>query len=204
MWRLLFASCLVALLLPAQAFSARLSDEQLTPLVSTWKSDALVAFVAPSELTMRDAYCSQDRLIALLEPTFGRAVGWKVAATSTAVQAAVRGGPTWGVLLDKMIEPERSDPIRLAAGLRNFEADLILQVRDDGINDARSPLEILEHLSNFVPLIELPNASNVVLAPGYTMSPALLAVLNSAGRQGVVGKAVPLKPSWEWVIALVR
>jgi hypothetical protein len=35
-----------------------------------------------------------------------------------------------------MIETEQSQPMKLVTGLRNFEADIILQVQDDGINNA--------------------------------------------------------------------
>ena len=192
----------IAMTMSSGAFGECLTDQQLAPLVSTWKDDAPVSFSVPAELSIADANCSQDRFITLLTPAFGKIVGWKVAATSAAVQAAVRGGPTRGVLLEKMMDAEQSQPMKLVAGLRNFEADLILQVKDDGINTANSPLEIIEHLSHFIPFIELPNAAATFLPSGFKMTPALLTTINSVGRQGVVGKPVPLTASWAWVIAL--
>ncbi|MFO1109371.1 MAG: hypothetical protein U1E61_09330 [Bradyrhizobium sp.] len=179
-----------------------LTDRQLAPLVSAWADDPSVKVSLPSDLTMADAQCSQGRLVTLLGPAFGKVVGWKVAATSSNVQAAIRGGPTRGVLLEKMLIAESPEAVKLIAGLRNFEADLILQVRDAGINDAQTPLEIMQHLSNFVPFIELPNVPASFLAAGTTMTPAILTTINSVGRQGIVGKAIPLKASWDWVIAL--
>jgi 2-keto-4-pentenoate hydratase len=184
------------------ANAACLTDQQLQPLAAAWKDDTKASWTAPTDLSMADALCSQDRFVALLQPAFGKLIGWKVAATSVAVQANVRGGPTRGALLEKMLVEESSAPVKLMAPLRGFEADLILQVKDDGINSAVTPVEILQHLSNMVPFIELPGAAAQQLAAGYTMSPALLTAINSVARQGIVGKPIPMTASWDWVIAL--
>ena len=63
-------------------------------------------------------------------------------------------------------------------------------------------MEIMQHLSNMVPFIEMPNAAAQQFAAGYTMSPALLTLYNSAARQGIVGKPIPMTATWDWVIAL--
>src|SRR5262245_46676716 len=182
--------------------AACLSDQQYESVIAAVKSEKTGAtFNFPADTSLADAQCSQDRFVAMLEPTLGRRVGWKVAATSVAIQTAVRGGPTRGALLEKMLVVESAAPMKLSP-LRNLEADLILEVKDDGINDAVTPLEIVQHLSNLVPFIELPNAAARMLAPGFTNSPAFLTSLNSAAREGVVGKAVPMVGNWDWVIAL--
>lgn len=199
-WGVALAAPILASAAPAMA--ACLTEQQLAPLVAAWKDDGKANFTVPTDVSLADAVCSQDRFSALLAPSLGRIVGWKVAATSAAVQANVRGGPTHGVLHEKMLLQESTAPVKLAAPLRSFEADLILQVKDDGINTATTPMEILQHLSNFVPFIEIPNAAAQQLAAGYTMSPAILTVVNSAGRQGIVGTPIPLTANWDWVIAL--
>jgi 2-keto-4-pentenoate hydratase len=201
-FKLGFALGTVAVAFTGAAQAACLTDQQLAPLVTGWTDDTKANWTAPTDLTMADAQCTQDKFIALLTPAFGKVVGWKVAATSTTIQAAVHGGPTRGAMLDKMLVPESTAPVKLMAPLRGFEADLILQVKDDGINNAVTPLDVLAHLSNMVPFIEMPGATAQQLAAGYTMSPALLTAINSVARQGIVGKPIPMTATWDWVIAL--
>ena len=73
-----------------------------------------------------------------------------------------------------------------------FEADLLLVVADAGINQATTPSEVLPHVSEVIPFIELPD---LVLAEGEPMSGPILTAINVGARQGVLGPRIAAEQS---------
>ena len=74
--------------------------------------------------------------------------------------------------------------------LPNVESDLLVRVRDEGINDAGNDhVAILRHLDQVIPFIELPD---LVMPPGKLDGPNLLAI-NVGARLGVSGAPIPVR-----------
>ena len=65
-----------------------------------------------------------------------------------------------------------------------------LVVKDEGINQARTPEQALQHISGMRPFIELPD---LALAPSEKLDGTQLAAINVAARLGVAGEEVPLQ-----------
>ncbi|CAH0278894.1 2-keto-4-pentenoate hydratase [Roseomonas sp. CECT 9278] len=141
--------------------------------------------------TLEAGHCAQERLVAALVPHWGSIVGWKVGLTSAPVQQRFGvNQPLRGMLMQSSISLRDGAevPARFGA-VPVIESDLLLRVRDAGINDAgRDHVAILRHLDAVIPYIELPD---LVLTGGFT-GPQLLAI-NVGARLGVMGTPIPVE-----------
>ena len=76
--------------------------------------------------------------------------------------------------------------------------DLLVRVRDEGINAARTHEEVLRHIDQVIPFIELPD---LVVPPAKLDGPNLLAI-NVGARLGVSGAPIPARADAEFAAAL--
>ena len=141
--------------------------------------------------SLSDGQCAQDKLVALLAKQFGRPVGYKVGLTNAAAQQ--RFGvphPVTGTIYEATLRHRDGAevPARFAA-VPAVEADLLVRVRDEGINAARTPEEVLRHIDQVIPFIELPD---LVMPPPKLDGPNLLAI-NVGARLGVSGEPIPVR-----------
>ncbi|MBP0466193.1 hypothetical protein J5Y09_19860 [Roseomonas sp. PWR1] len=143
--------------------------------------------------TLEEGHCAQERLVAALVPSWGSLVGWKVGLTSAPVQQRFGvNQPLRGMLFESSISLRDGAevPARFGA-VPVIESDLLLRVRDAGINTAgRDHVAILRHLDAVIPFIELPD---LTLTGGFT-GPNLLAI-NVGARLGVMGTPIPVEPT---------
>jgi 2-keto-4-pentenoate hydratase len=146
---------------------------------------------------MKDAACAQGKVVEAMGPTLGKVVGYKVGLTSKATQERFgTNAPVAGVLLQGMILDSGAS-VPAAFGARPvWEADMLLVVKDEGINQAKTLEEALRHISAMRPFIELPD---LALAPSEKLDGIQLTAINVAARVGVAGPEVPLEPGPETV-----
>ena len=150
--------------------------------------------------SLADGQCAQDKLVSLLARQFGRPVGYKVGLTNPAAQQ--RFGvphPVTGIIYEATLRLRDGAevPARFAA-VPAVEADLLVRVRDEGINAARTHEEVLRHLDQVIPFIELPD---LVMPPQRLDGPNLLAI-NVGARLGVSGEPIPARADAEFIAAL--
>jgi len=108
--------------------------------------------------------------------------------------------PIRGVLLEKMLLKNGDDvPTNLFVH-PIFEADLVVVVKDRGINKAASVLEVAEHLKEIVAFIELPD----VFISTNGLDGAGLTAVNVSARYGIVGQRLPVDASPEFVRSIER
>ena len=170
------------------AFAACPTDEQVAAFSVDWL-DRKPARALPVE-TMADALCARDKFLAGLEKSGGKVVGYKAALTAKAVQQRFNATePVSGVLLESMIVRDGATVPAAFGAIPVFEADMLLVVKDEGVNDAKTPEEALGHISAMRPFIELPD---LVLAPGEKLEGVQLAAIAAGARMGVAGAEVPL------------
>lgn len=165
---------------------------------------SLVAGVpaAPYEgLTMADAECARAKLVPILARDFGAPVGYKAGATGQAVQRLFGlSGPVHGVLFASSVGLRDGATLDLGPSLAGVgvEADLLVRVRDDGINTAgRDHVAILRHLDQVIPYIEMPRTG----LAGPVDGPKLVSV-NVAARLGVVGTPIPVQATEDFAARL--
>lgn len=147
----------------------------------------------PESMTMEGALCGRDKVARLLAEPFGRVVGYKAGLTNPAVQKRFNyGQPLRGTLFERMLVRDNAEVPANFGARPVFEADLVVEVKDAGIADAKTPLEVLEHLAAIYPFIELPDLTYT--DPAKITGPAL-AYANVAARLGVLGAAIPVRPT---------
>ncbi|MCZ2104873.1 MAG: fumarylacetoacetate hydrolase [Comamonadaceae bacterium] len=138
-----------------------------------------------------DAACTRAKFNKLLLAKYGKVVGYKAGLTNPAVQKRFNTNqPTWGVLYDGMIQKSGFSTAPNYGARPLFEADMLVRVKDAGVNDAKTPAEVLRHIDQVIPFIELPDL--VVAAPSK-LDGAGVNAINVGARMGVAGTpmAVP-------------
>ncbi len=195
---------LASLLASTFAFSAHAacpSDEQVASLAAD------LARMTPArglskDMPMEDALCMRDMLVKELGKTQGKVVGYKAGLTNKAVQE--RFGypqPVRGTLFEKTLMQDGAEVPAKFGSRPVFEADMVVEVKDEGINQAATPLEVLKHLSKIYPFIELPD---LVVAPGEPLNGAVITAINVGTRLGVLGKPIDATATPDMVAALAQ
>jgi 2-keto-4-pentenoate hydratase len=153
-------------------------------------------------MDLADAACARDRLVALLAQPWGDRVGWKVGLTTPAAQA--RFGvphPLAGAIFHGTLRARSGAEIPAGYGIAPaIESDLLVRVRDEGVNEAGTdPVALLRHLDQVIPFIELPD---LVHGPATAWSGPLLLSINVGARLGVVGEPIPVRATADFAAAL--
>lgn len=150
------------------------------------------------DMTIEEASRIRDGLVAELSASQGKIVGYKAGLTNPAVQKRFgHNSPVRGVLLEKMLLDDGAEvPVKFGA-IPFFEADLVVVVKDEGINQAKTPADVIKHIASIRPFIELPD---LVTAKEQPLTGAVITSFNVGARLGVLGK--PITPSPDMVDAL--
>lgn len=148
---------------------------------------------------LADGQCAQDKLVAIMVRHWGRPVGYKVGLTNaTAQQRFGVPHPVTGTIYESTIRLRSGAevPARFGA-VPTVEADLMVRVRDEAINQATTHLDVLRSIDLVIPFIEMPD---LVLASGMD-GPNLLAI-NVGARMGILGEPIPVQVSEEFAARL--
>lgn len=169
--------------------AACLSDVDAAALVANYMARKPAA--NPEGLSTADGECTRAKVNRFLEQQLGRPVGYKAGLTNPAVQKRFNhDSPVWGVLYAPMLLKNGAS-VDAAFGARPlFEADMLVRVSDAGINRARTPQEVLKHIDQVIPFIELPDL--MVEAPPKLNGAAINAI-NVGARLGVLGDPIPVQ-----------
>jgi 2-keto-4-pentenoate hydratase len=144
------------------------------------------------EMSMEEAERIRDGLVAELAASQGKVVGYKAGLTNPAVQKRFgHNSPVRGVLLEKMLLDDGAEVPAKFGAVPVFEADLVVVVKDEAINQARTPAEVIKHVASIRPFIELPD---LVTAKEQPITGAVLTAINSGARLGVLGKPIAATP----------
>jgi 2-keto-4-pentenoate hydratase len=187
-----------ATLAAGPAFAQTTCEAYAKPIVEGWLNKTPIK--SPGDLTLEQGTCTQAAVVDALSKTQGKVIGYKAGLTSKGAQQQLGvPHPLLGTLLSKMMVPDGAT-VPVTFGFRPlYEADLLVTVRDDGVNQARTPIEVAQHLSTLQPFIELPD---LMLAEGEPMTAPVLLAINASARLGVVGAPVPVRATPDFVDAL--
>jgi len=152
------------------------------------------------DLSAADAECAKAKITAKMPLYLGKRIGYKAAFTSTAAQQQFGlDGPRWGSMFDRnMVDIIAVLPANFGARPM-LEADMIVEVKDPALADAKTPLEALACIESMIPFIELPDLMLADPLNGNT-----LAAINAAFRGGVTGAELPLQANAATVDALAN
>jgi 2-keto-4-pentenoate hydratase len=175
------------------AFAACPGAEDIGRFVEDWQAKRVTK--APPVSDLKDAVCARDKLVEALGGSLGKVVGYKAGLTAKATQERFNAtAPVAGVLLETMILKDGASVPATFGARPVWEGDMLLVVKDEGINRAKTPEEALRHISGMRPFIELPD---LMLAQGEKLDGTQLMAINVAARLGVAGPEVPLQPTPE-------
>ena len=185
----LFAACAVAFAAPA-AWAACATDAEIAAFVGSYTSRTPAKALSPGG-SMADALCSQAKLAAALTPHMGPVTGYKAGLTSRPAQERFGAGePVQGLLYENMML-DTGATVKVPWGaVPMVEADLVLVVKEAGINTAGTPEEVLAHTAAIRPFIELPD---LALAKGEPVTPVTTTAMGVGARLGVLGPLVPVE-----------
>lgn len=145
------------------------------------------------DMTMADALCGREKFTKFLAQSYGKVIGYKAGLTNPAMQKFFNTPhPVRGTLFEKMILREGADVPAKFGARPVLEADLVVEVKDGGINKARTPLEALRHVSRIYPFIELPDA---LVEDTKQLTGPILVYINVAARLGILGKPIDVTPT---------
>lgn len=142
-------------------------------------------------LTLEQAECARSEFLSCLQPLLGAPLGYKVAAVTPPAQRDLGiHEPLGGVYLAGMFRMlDGHDAVVPAAyGTRPIvEAKLVVTVRDEGINDARTPAEVAQHIAYVLPSIELGDS---LVQPSQKLTGAILTLYNVGARAMLNGPPI--------------
>lgn len=194
-------ACVVLLTWAPAIQAACASTDAIATMVRDWRALMPLLGVA-HELTLEDGLCTQQLFLTELAKTQGRVVGYKAGLTNRALQQ--RFGypqPLRGTLFEKMLLLDGAHVAARFGARPVVEADLLVEVGDDALQQATTPIEVLRSLSRVTAFIELPD---LVLADGEPVTGAAIAAINVGARLGVVGGSIPVEATPAFVAALAR
>jgi len=168
--------------------------------VADWTAKKPVDPPFGAGLSAADAVCAQNAVVAALAPSLGPTVGYKAALTNPAMQEKLKAtGPVLGVLLEGMLLDDGAEITAKYGAVPVYEADMVLVVADEAINDAGTPEEALAHVRAMRPFIEL---ADFVAADTAKLDMSAITAADAGARLGVLGEETPLDTSPAGVAAL--
>lgn len=184
-------------------FLLALGSAQAADIVTTMAQNYFALRELPQWTASSDyeqALRVQEAFVEQLIPRLGKPLGYKVGLVNREAQERMGiDHPVRGRLLSRMILRNNAQ-VPLQYGVRPVcEADLVVIVKDDDINDAENLTEALKNLSEVVAFIELADS---FVATNPPMSAISLTAANVGARLGVLGERTRLKTSPEFLNAL--
>lgn len=182
-----------------------------TPALAECPADAVVAKLAenvlaatpappPEVASTEDALCAQAKLVGILSQSWGAPAGYKAGLTSEPAQKAFGASqPVRGILYSQMMLDDGATVPAGWGALPRFEADMIVVVADPAVNAAKTPQEVLAHLSAVHPFIELPD---LVVDNPKALNAEIITAINVGARKGVLGAAIPVEQSEAFLASL--
>jgi len=153
----------------------------------------------PVGLSYSDALSVQKNYVDILGKTLGAPAGYKVGLVTPAGQQRYNiSHPVRGVLFQKMLLPNNS-AVPAAYGTRPIvEPDLLVRVKDAGINSARTPADVARHLSEVICFIELADGN---FPTNAALDGAGLVASNVGARSGILGESRKIESTPEFLEA---
>ncbi|WP_424985070.1 2-keto-4-pentenoate hydratase [Microbulbifer sp. S227A] len=181
------ALCLICLGGAAAADCA--TDAQIETYVADYTSNTPTRALSAGG-SMADALCTQAKLVTALAEHLGPVVGYKAGLTSKPAQDRFGvSEPVQGVLFRDMMLQDGAEVPETWGARPVFEADLLLVVGSDAINDATTSEQAMAHISAIRPFIELPD---LTVAEGEPITGVTLTAIAVAPKLGVMGADIPV------------
>ncbi len=192
---------LAMLLAPATLLAACPSAAEIDAYIEDVKAArANLTFGSANDFSIEDGKCARRLLIDRLPEALGPRVGYKAQFTHDGTRAAWGvDEPIWGVMYGKYLLASPAKVSHKYGAVTYWEADLIFEVKDAGLVDAKTQVEALRHLSAVIPFIPLRDLVN----PNFPRIQQYTAT-NAGVRGGVLGEKIPVKANKQFLNAIAN
>jgi 2-keto-4-pentenoate hydratase len=134
---------------------------------------------------LEQAYDFQDEVVKQLEPKYGAPCGYKAALTTPSLQKRFNyDRPVLGTLMSSMLLRDRVILDKGFASRPILEADLMVMIRDEAINEATNLEQALSSIEGIHPIIEL---ADLRFSEGMAINPLWITSINAGACLAVVG-----------------
>jgi 2-oxo-hept-3-ene-1,7-dioate hydratase len=193
------AICFFSFLHLPTAYSQCPDDALVDQYLAAYAKGIPAAGFGP-DLNDSDAECAKFKLAKQLPKHLGALSGYKLGFVSQASRTAHGSDqPRWGYMFERnLIDIIAVIPANFGAHPL-FDANLVVEIKDEGLADAATPLEALKHIESIVPFIEL---SDLMLTGPHTANE--LVATNLSFRGGIKGAEVPVQITQQFADALAN
>ena len=190
-------ACILGLAYFSTAFSQCPNDAAVDQYLVAYEKGIPAIGFGPT-LSDTDAECAKFKLAKQLPKQLGALSGYKLSFVSQASrQTHSAEQPRWGFMFERnLIDIIAVIPANFGA-YPHFDANLIVEIKDEGLADASTPLEALQHLDSVMPFMEL---SDLMLSRTNTANE--LVATNLSFRGGIKGAEVPVQVTQDFADAL--
>ncbi len=173
--------------------------EEINSIVAAYEAKLPIKPI-PNLRSLLEAYCAQGKLAAQIGRIKGTQAGFKAGYTSLSTRSGTDvDRPLRGFLFQNMFLKDGS-VISANFGARpRYAADLIAVVKDDDLNTAVTSMDALEHISYFLPFIDL---SDLIVEEGAPTDMFNLIATNIGSRWGVLGEPITVEATEEFLTRL--
>jgi len=190
-------ACILGLACFSTAYSKCPDDAVVDQYLAAYVKGISAIGFGPT-LSDTDAECAKFKLAKQLPKHLGALSGYKLSFVSqTSRQTHGAEQPRWGFMFERnLIDIIAVIPANFGA-YPLFDANLIVEIKDEGLAEASTPLEALQHLDSVMPFMEL---SDLMLSGPNTANE--LVATNLSFRGSIKSPEVPVQVTQHFADAL--
>ena len=182
------------------SYAACLSQSKIIEIINGFPNTPIKGIA--ENISLEEAYCSQDKYVNTLKSINGKIIGYKVGFTGLSTQERFKiKTPATAVLFEHMFVKNGSS-INKDFGHRTLiEPDLMMIVKNSKIMSAKSPLEASKYISSIHPYMELPALQ---IAKEEPITGAVIVAINMVATKMVMGPGVLMQSTPEFIKSLAQ
>ena len=180
------------------SYAACLSENKIIEIINGFPDTPIKGI--SGDITLDEAYCSQEKYVQALKSINGKVIGYKVGFTGKATQERFKiNTPATAVLFEHMFIKNGSSIDKNFGHRTLIEPDLMMIVKDSNIMNAKSPLDASNYISSIHPFMELPALQ---IAEDEPMTGAVIVAINMVATKMVMGPGVLMQSTPEFIQSL--
>ena len=180
------------------SYAACLSENKIIEIINGFPDTPIKGI--SGDITLDEAYCSQEKYVQALKSINGKVIGYKVGFTGKATQERFKiNTPATAVLFEHMFIKNGSSIDKNFGHRTLIEPDLMMIVKNSNIMNAKNPLEASNYISSIHPFMELPALQ---IAEDEPMTGAVIVAINMVATKMVMGPGVLMQSTPEFIQSL--
>ena len=180
------------------SYAACLSENKIIEIINGFPDTPIKGI--SGDITLDEAYCSQEKYVQALKSINGKVIGYKVGFTGKATQERFKiNTPATAVLFKHMFIKNGSSIDKNFGHRTLIEPDLMMIVKNSNIMNAKNPLEASNYISSIHPFMEIPALQ---IAEDEPMTGAVIVAINMVATKMVMGPGVLMQSTPEFIQSL--